>query len=444
MPDIVTGKIFVDGEKGITATKMNQIIGQAVIQPDFYNNKPSSSTLDPTDTLLELKSTNTYAQITGAQLISSVSGQVSVLPQILSTRLRSFNANGNCTFEIDQKLCGTAATLAAGSTSAAVDRWLLNKTAATGVVTMQQMAGPVLLPGTNFAVSSKFLRITVTTVQSTLAAGDFLFLGQVIEGQALRELIGDVHSQSILVRSSVAGLQFGWALLDGAATPTQTLTNLCTIPSASTWTLIQLPNLPVWPAGGTFPITPGVAGYLSRIVLAAGSNWTNAANATWQSAYKMGAVGQGNFLNGPINSTLDIAYIGHEPGNICTNPVLDVPFQKSLDECQRYFTKSYPYATKPGTASISAGSVRFQAFAGMFPNNLYAPFKKTMAKAPTVTGYSTTSGASNTVRDEQAAADKTISGTQGAEDSGFGGFSISSANAANWYGSFHYIADTGW
>jgi len=75
MPDITTTQVFVDGEKGITATKMNNIIANSVIQTDFIANKPSSATLDPTDQLLELKAGGTYARITGTQLANSVAAQ---------------------------------------------------------------------------------------------------------------------------------------------------------------------------------------------------------------------------------------------------------------------------------------------------------------------------------------------------------------------------------
>jgi hypothetical protein len=76
MPDIVTSQVFSDGEKGITSSKMNNIIANSVIQPDFVLNKPTSSTLDPTDQLLEVKGSGAYARITGQQLINSVSASV--------------------------------------------------------------------------------------------------------------------------------------------------------------------------------------------------------------------------------------------------------------------------------------------------------------------------------------------------------------------------------
>src|SRR5262245_18795446 len=114
MADIATGYAFTDGEKGITSTKLNNVVGLAVIQPDFVLNKPTSATLDPTDQLLELKSTNTYARITGSLLISSVGSQVDVTSQITAVRLRSFSAIGNPNFEVDQVSAGTLVTNPAG------------------------------------------------------------------------------------------------------------------------------------------------------------------------------------------------------------------------------------------------------------------------------------------------------------------------------------------
>src|SRR6476660_2784675 len=126
MPDLVTSKIFVDGERGITATKMNQIISGAVIQPSFVSSKPASSTLDPTDQILELKGAGTYATITGSQLVSSVGAQVDVTPQIYSARLRSFNAIGNPNFETDQRNVFGAVNNAPNNTFLQ-DRWIITR-----------------------------------------------------------------------------------------------------------------------------------------------------------------------------------------------------------------------------------------------------------------------------------------------------------------------------
>jgi hypothetical protein len=443
MPDIVTSKTFVDGEKGITATKLNQIISGAVIQPSFVSSKPASSTLDPTDQLLELKGAGTYATITGQQLIDSVSAGIpqSITPTIWSVRLRSFTAPGNPTFEVNQ--VGFAG--AVSGTRTLVDRWIGAKNAgsALAVTASQQTASgaELVVPGTNFAISRNFLRVTLTTAQASLAATDYLYVGQNIEGPRFRELQFDVHSCSILVRSSVSGLKFGLTIQD--PTGTRSLAKLCTIPSANTWTLLTFPNLPIWPSAGSFSSAPGVLGYAILIGLAIGSTLTAPANDTWQNGNFIGALGQDNFASKATNSTFDIAFVQHEPGAVCSTPI-DCPFGQNLDGdfgCLRYYEKSYPYGIVPGAVN-SAGCINFWATAGQNP---FIPirFKKVMAKSPTITGYSTATGAVNTVRDT-VGADRAISGPASVGDTGFDGFITTTQNAAIWNAQFHYTADTGW
>src|SRR5436309_6060016 len=150
MPDLITSRIFVDGEKGITASKLNQIISGAVIQPEFVSGKPASSALDPTDQILELKGASSYATITGQQLIDSVSASVTqnITPTIWSVRLRSYNALGNLSFEVDQATGGGALTIGAGINT--VDRWSAIKVG-TMAATAQKRAELIQCPAPVFA-----------------------------------------------------------------------------------------------------------------------------------------------------------------------------------------------------------------------------------------------------------------------------------------------------
>jgi hypothetical protein len=443
MPDIVTGKTFVDGEKGITATKLNQIISQAVIQPSFVSGKPASSTLDPTDQLLELKGAGTYATITGQQLIDSVSASVTqnIQPTIWSVRLRSFNAIGNPTFEVDQRSCGTLVT---NANALVQDRWVDNK-GGTLTYTAQQVSagnsvgGGVLLPGTNFVISNAFHRFTLTGQQASLGATDHLGMYSILEGTRFRELMGDVHSLSILVRSSVANLKFGCALQDPGTT--RSLTKLCTLGTANAWILIPLPNLPVWPSAGNFSSAVGIAGYLIQIVLAAGSTATAPANDAWQNGNFYGAIGQSNFAASPVNSTFDIACVQHEPGNQCSTPI-DCPFSQNLDEALRYYQKSYPYATaigtvgNPGQKTLIATGAMTSAFGPVI-------FPKIMAKTPTVVLYNGNTGAASSVRDNNGT-DHVNASASNPSDSGFTNISFSTATAGALPVYLQYTADSGW
>jgi microcystin-dependent protein len=364
---------------------------------------------------------------------------------IWSVRLRSWNSVGNCSFEVDQR--NTFAT----QTNPAIgkfllDRWVwINGVGAINVntSTLAPAAGsPIVIPGTSFSITNRYLRITNQAVYSTPASTDYCYLVQYIEGPMFRELSADVHSVSLLVRTSVASLSFGLWLGDSSSNTQWSLSKLCTISSPNTWTLITLPNLPIWPSSGTFPILPGNSAYQLGITLLAGSASLPPANNVWQNkGYYYGAIGQSNFFANSIGSTFDIAFVQHEPGSQCTT-LIDKPFEANLWSCKRYYDKSYPYTSVAGSVVNNGWSFGL-ALANTWPQ-WSVPFKTNMAKSPTITGYSHVTGAVNTVRDITGNVDRAISGALNQTDTGFNGFQTGTTNAANAQYGFHWVADTGW
>jgi hypothetical protein len=471
MSDILSGYTFVDGEKGVTATKLNSQLSGAVIQTDFFANKPAGTALNPTDQLLELTSGGTYARITGAQLSNSVAGQLTLAntsasgmlhqtsglstdfldgtntfhdltsaPAITLMRLRSFNAVGNPTFEVDQRTVSTVIT----SNNPICDRWFFYNTsgANSSCQKITTAATFINLPGTNFMITDSVLRFTVTAQKTVLAAGDICQIYQTIEGSSFRELHSDVHSISVLARSSVANVTFGLFIGDNSA---RTLTKLCTTGAANTPVLIALPNLPIWDAGGNFGIVPGAQGYILGISLACGTTATSPANDVWQTGSFNGAAGQGNFLANPVNSTLDLCFIQHEPGAKATT-LIDCPFSGpngNLEACQRYYQKTYNYGSIAGTASGAGQVGGFIAF-NIAGANGPGIFKRTMAKPPTVTPYSS-QGTINNINLNSSGASIAVTGTAAIGDAGFtqvlaSGNTLVGGSAYN----LHYTADTGW
>jgi hypothetical protein len=391
------------------------------------------------------------ADTTQNGLLRQVSGNVSdfvdgtnhcqpIAPQIWSVRLRSFNAIGNPNFEVDQRNAG--ASITAATSAWACDRWQLSKSGGTTMAaTGSQVAGTVNLPGTSFAISGKCYRVTLTATQATLGASDIIWFNQNIEGPLLRELISDVHSVQVLVRSSVAGLMFGVALRDApaAVSPSNSLTKLCTIPNANTWTLITLPSLPTFPVAA-WAITPGAAGYQLSIALICGSTFTASANNTWQTGNFVGAPGQSNFAAGPVNSTFDIAFVQHEPGSLCTTPI-DLPFSQNYHECQRYYSKSTSYGNR-----FPDGN--WQLAGNGFGGNSYVRsgvrFPRVMAKTPTMrwTGNTVTL---NQVYYDLTGVLYTVTSSN-AFDAGINNISLSAALSGTVLGSVlaGWDADTAW
>jgi hypothetical protein len=390
-----------------------------------------------------------------ATAISTDSGNIAQLgsdslilvPQsvLWNQRLRSFSSIGNGNFEVAQRNCGaTIATPASGSFIE--DRWAANN--ATGLAFSLVRATPSVpsigfIPGTNYCIANAMMRFIVNTPKATLAAGDTTGIYQFIEGPLLRELIGDVHSVSLLVRSSISPVHFClW--IRTAATPFYSLCKLCTYNVAANSTqIIQLPNLPNFSASGTWPLTPGNAGYMLGITLASGSTYIPPANDSWQSGNYMGAVGMDNFMANVANSSFDVFMVQHEPGPV--TQFMDLPFSGpngNLEACQRCYQKSYLYTTKPGTIG-NPGMLCFIPAGAVNPAMPIA-FKKTMAKVPTITGYSQVTGTANTIRDGTNAADRAVTGAYGVTDNGFNGFAVTGGVSTVWQAQFDYTADTGW
>ena len=360
-------------------------------------------------------------------------------PQITLVRLKSFNAVGNPNFEVNQVQGNYGQLTNPANNVKLLDRWYVEHSAVTAAVNVGQ-GGPTStnVPGTSYNITNANLQLTLTTPQATLAAGDYYVIQQSIEGPMLRELINDVHSISLLVYSTVANVKFSVILRDAANT--HSLAKLCTVPTANAWTLVTLPNIPVWTPSATWSTTPGNVGYLILISLACGSTYLAPANDTWQNASYLGAIGMTNWLANSAGTILYFAFVQHEPGQ-CTT-LIDCPFSGpngNLEACLRYYQKTYSYGDKPGTATQNGA----QGGTQIANANPYFPFRfyKPMAKTPTVTLYSPNSGASGVIYNYNATAD--LAGTATLiGDAGFQSISVSPP-AIDWTASWHYTADTG-
>ena len=361
-----------------------------------------------------------------------------VRPAITSVRLRSFNAIGNPTMECNQRLPGGTVT----ASGWALDRWIYSKVAATAVVSAQQAtpAGGVTLPGTNFIVSQNAFSLTLTTAQATLAAGEYICFFQKIEGPLLRELIGDVHSASVLAYCTQP-ITFSVTILSNSGT-IYSLTKLCTIP-ANAWTLVTLPNLPLWPSAATWPLAPGNAGYQMTIALACGSTYTSPANDAWVAGNFIAGPGTTNFASLPTGTVFQLAFAQHEPGQVCTT-LIDKPFTQNYDECLRYYCKSYDYGVKAGTTT-SAGRVSFASIANYSSVFGMIRFPKPMAVKPSLTFWSPSNGGVNIINGN-GGGNYTAGSMPDLSTTGVCNIMTTPVNAAGgdlilWS---HFAADTGW
>jgi hypothetical protein len=350
-----------------------------------------------------------------------------------------YNALSNPNFEVDARTAG------AGGTGGFVqDRW--NCGAVGFTITGKQTAGPVYVPGTNFCISNNFLRIT-NTAAHTPAAGDYIQFYQTLDGPRIRALFNGPTSGSLLCRSSVANTAFSLNIQDtGSPAPVWNLTHLCTLPTANAWTLIQVPNIPVFSSSAHFSSGLGVVGGYFMFGLAAGTTYTAPSNDTWVSSsgsYVCGP-GCGNF-GANAGATFDIAFLQWEPGPYC-NQLVDKDFATNLLDCERYFTKTWDMGTAVGTAT-DAGSLGNSIPLGSNWQPANVRFPVTMVKVPTVTIYGrNVAPMINTIGYVMGTgSSKAVTGVAGTSTQGYSYFSIASPlpTVTDW-GIWHHTADVGW
>jgi len=227
---------------------------------------------------------------------------------------------------IDQRNNGSAVTVndAAPYT---LDRWF-GEDVTDGAFTVQRVAEAP----SGFSFSAK---ITVTTADASLAAGQYAVFTQRIEGFNTADLMWGTASASSVtfsfwVRSSLTGT-FGGVLANGAENYSYPFTY--TIASANTWE--QKSITVAGPTAGTWIGATNGKGMIVTFGLGSGSTYVGTAGAWAAADYRGGATGQTNILatNG---ATWQVTGVQLEKGSTATS--FDYRhYSVELAMCQRYY-----------------------------------------------------------------------------------------------------------
>jgi len=253
--------------------------------------------------------------------------------------LSSRNLMINGAMNVNQR--GTQTTIASGYT---LDRWSIQTNTAARMTVSQDTNVPT---GQGFLNS---LKIDVTTADTSVATSDITWLAYRFEGQDLQQLRKGTSSAKTLT------LQF-WVSSPKTGVHTLHFFDLAnsrivattyTITSADTWQYVKV----TFPADTTGALDNDNTHQLQLYIgLLAGTNYTSGTLATsWASnsnANRM--VGQVNVLDDAANNFY-ITGVQMEIGDVAT-PFEFEKFEDTLAKCQRYYQKSYNYATAPGTAT---------------------------------------------------------------------------------------------
>ena len=242
------------------------------------------------------------------------------------------------------------------------------------------------------------LKMDCTTAQGSLGAGDTLAIQQRIEGQNLQQFqkgtsTAKQWTMSFYVRGTTTGTYI-CQLFDNDNN--RFVSKAYTIDTADTWEYKTI----TFPADTTGTLNNSNGASLLVIwYLAAGSNFTS---GTLQTAWGGNtaankAVGQVNLASSTSNDWY-MTGCQLELGDTATD-FEHRTFADELARCERYFFKTYEYATAPGTASSLASSLGRYTDATQNYASLGLP-SVNMRATPTVTLYNPNDGTVGEIRSD--------------------------------------------
>lgn len=268
-----------------------------------------------------------------------------------------------------------------------------------------------------------------TTIDASIAAGDFTIIGTRIEGYDWSRIAQRKFTISFWHKHTKTGIYcvaFRNAGSDRSfvAEYTQAVTD--------TWERSTI-TVDASPSAGTWDYVNGI-GLNVTFALAAGTTFHTTAGV-WQTGSFLATANQVNGVDNVANN-FRLALIQIEAGDVATD-FEQRAFAEELALSQRYFEKSYDTAVASGVVD-GDGNIRYIA-ASTTQSQTSILFKFEKRATPAITLFSPDTGASGVIRDKGGAADVAATGT----DLGTSGFVIlKTTNHIDGQAyTAHYIAD---
>ena len=354
----------------------------------FIGNKPSAVPLTAADIADGII---TSAKIADGTIVNS---DISTTSAITLNKISGNPSFRNIVINGDMQIAQRATSVASITTSGynTVDRF---RTAITTLGTWTQSQSTNVPSGYGFARS---LKMDCTTADASPSAGDLLFLQQRFEGQNLQYLKkGTANAQSLTASFWVNSTKTGTFIVELVdQNNARSISKSYTVSVTNTWEFKTV----TFAGDTTGAFTNDNATSLDiNFWLGAGSTYTSGTLATsWGTQTSANrAVGQVNIADSTSNDFL-ITGVQLEAGTSATDFEF-LPIDVDLQRCQRYYEKSYEYATAPGTATANNSIISDGSYGSPTTFYLSGSFNYMVEKRanPTVVFYDTagTSGKCN-------------------------------------------------
>jgi hypothetical protein len=299
---------------------------------------------------------------------------------------------------------------------------------------IQTIARSTDVPSTSNSIYS--LLSTVTTIDATIAAGDYTGILQHIEGNVLRSFKSKKMVMTFWVKAFKTGT-YCISIRNGTAT--RSLVLEYTVNASNTWEkkTVRFTH----DASGTWAYDTAI-GMTVVFIQASGSTFNTTAN-TWQNGQYFATANQVNGVDSVSNTfqLSDICLVEDNEGQTRVPNFMYAgrDYFEELQLCQRYYEKSYDLGIIPGTISTDGAFTALASASGAVDDNVTFKIIKRIAPTSSFILYSTATGAANTIRDDSGAVDRAQNvsniGTTGAR-----ALNSVSFNAGGRH-SFHWTAD---
>lgn len=344
----------------------------------------------------------------------------------------------NSWMDVSQENLGTLVTAPNGAAKYVVDQFYVIYSNSGGVVKGQQIAPPGSPSfGNGFP---KCLQVTAPTALSSLAALDYIAIVQPVEGTRWSKLgYGAPAASPSVVGFWINSTVVGTGTLNIRTTTRAYLQNF-TVNAANTWEykILVVPG----DVTGTWLTDPGTIGAYCQLMFACGSTYQGT-NGVWQAGVFLGTAQTTNFF-ATAGNQVSVTGFTIIPGTdvipASLTPLIRRSFEKELSLCQRFLRKSYDYNTAIGAVTRNGALEGINIpSANTYTSIGPARFNERMMKPPSVTYYSTGTGAVNKIRYGNAGTDNTGTLDCIGED-GFNLYTSASMGASENVHA-HYVAD---
>jgi len=260
------------------------------------------------------------------------------------------------------------------------DMWVPTYVTNTGVFTISQST-TVPTAAQSSTLSSFSHKLACTTLDSSITTAEFLILDQRVEGYNWRALAQRSMMLSFWVQSNLTGT-YCVALRNSGND--RSYVAEYTISVANTWQYVTIPIL-ASPSAGTWVYDSTGVGVRLGFALACGATFQTTAGA-WNTGNFLGTSNQVNWLASTSN-VFFLTQVQLEFGN-WASPFEARFWSQELYDCQRYYAKTFNYATAPVQSGGTGGAIAYRnPVAGATARGLTWRYPNTMRAAPSITYY---------------------------------------------------------